>query len=185
MLLNGCLLRLPRTTSTTRIASRIILQKRCFRYDGISAPESFAPEGWNFLTSKLTSRTIRNRNGIYYRCCRREYHRLELVSEPTTHRRSCIFRSCKLRNGTPLISLLIPGQIVHFHSSYPTISTRSATSTCATFLSCVLTPVTIPLLSRPLQSTNSRTILHRSIELSPSLPSTRLSTPDRNRITSL
>jgi hypothetical protein len=46
MLLSRCLLRVPRTTS--RMASRISrvgLQKRYFRYDGVPARESLTPEG--------------------------------------------------------------------------------------------------------------------------------------------
>jgi hypothetical protein len=180
MLLNRCLLRVPRTTSRIRMASRIVrvgLQKRFFRYDGIPARELLAPEGWNLLISRLKTRTIRIRNIIYYRCCRREYHRLELVSVQTTDKRFYIFRSYRLRNGIPPITLLIPGSIIHSNSSYSTISTGSTTSTCKTFLNNLMTPVINPLLSRSLQSTNCRTILHRSAELLHSLPSTPRPTP--------
>jgi hypothetical protein len=188
MLLNRCLLRVPRTISTMRIAGeihRVGLQRRFFRYDGLLARESLAPKGRDSLVSELTKRTISNRNSIYYRCRRREYHRLELVSEPTTHRRCCIFRSCRLRKGTPPISLLNAGSIIHFNSCNSTIATGSTASACIAFVLCVLTLVIIALFSRPLQSTNRRTILHRSIELSRSLPSTRRSTLYRNRINSL
>lgn len=138
--------------STTRIASkidRVGLQKRYFRYDGLLARESLAPKGWNSLVSDLTMRTIRSRNSIYYRCCRREYRRLEVASEPTTHRWPCIFISCRLRNGTPRISMLIAGSTIHFNSCNSTLSTRSTANACIAFV-CVCWLYSILLFFRDL-----------------------------------
>lgn len=87
MLLNRGLLRGPRIS--TRMASRISrvgLQKRFFRYDGIPVRASLAAEGYDDCELMLTSRKNWNRNGCYYQRCHRESRRFELVPKSTTTR---------------------------------------------------------------------------------------------------